>query len=285
MVPAPAPRYHARRAPGCADAATRSPAAAFLPVHSRTPMSASPVTDLLSALHTFEHGKIVAAHQAVALDPRRRHDRDDGLRRHRLRREHRRRPRSAVPGRGEGRPQRDRQPPRPDARLRGGARRRQGPRPQSPRARRTREARRRRPLGTGAQAAGARRGQPDRGVQPAAGRDHASLPRHRGRQAGPPVARGPGHVRRSALRRRQDQRPHDRGSGHADAAPRRGVPLLPRVPDQRRHRARHDGGSGRQHHDGARGADARGAGDRDGRAQLGRRRDRAGRARSPTAAR
>ena len=30
-------------------------------------MSASPVTDLLSALHTFEHGKIVAAHQAVAL--------------------------------------------------------------------------------------------------------------------------------------------------------------------------------------------------------------------------
>ena len=68
MVPAPAPRYHARRTPG--RAAAPAPACLprpSLPAHPSIPMSANQVTDLLAALHTFEHGKIVAAHQAVAL--------------------------------------------------------------------------------------------------------------------------------------------------------------------------------------------------------------------------
>ena len=44
----------------------------------------------------------------------------------------------------------------------------------------------RRPLGPGAEAAGAGRRRPDRGLQPAAGRDLAPLPRHRRRQARAP---------------------------------------------------------------------------------------------------
>ena len=59
---------------------------------------------------------------------------------------------------------------------------------------------------------------------------------------------------------------------------RRGVPVLQDLPDQRRHRARHDRRPGRQHHDGTGGAHAGGSRDRDGGAQLRRHRDRAGRA-------
>ena len=150
---------------------------------------------------------------------------------------------------------------------------------QPPRPRGPGRARDRRPLGAGARAAGARRGQPDRGLQPAAGRDHAPVPRHRRRQAGAPDAHRARHLRRPALRRRQDSTSapprtwsrlmHDR---------RRGVPVLQGVPDRRRHHPRHHRRPGRQHDDGARGADARGAGHRDGGAQLRRHRHRAGRA-------
>ena len=95
---------------------------------------------------------------------------------------------------------------------------------------------------------------------------------------GPPVADRPRHLRRSALRRRQDQRRDHRGPGQADAARRRGVPVLQGVPDPRRHRPRHHRRPRRQHHHGTRGADARGARHRDGRAQLRRHRHRPGRA-------
>ena len=116
---------------------------------------------LLEALHTFEHGKIVSAREAVALI------RDGDT--------------VATGGfvgigfaeniavaleerfldSGEGRARRHRRAARPDARLRRRPGRRQGARPQPPRPRGPRQARDRRPLGPGAQAAGAR-GRPTR---------------------------------------------------------------------------------------------------------------------------
>ena len=87
------------------------------------------------------------------------------------------------------------------------------------------------------------------------------------------------HLRRSAQRRRQAERAHHRGSRRADHDRRRGVPVLQDLPDQCRHHPRHDRRSRRQPHHGEGGADARGAGDRDGRAQFRRHRHRAGRAR------
>ena len=109
----------------------------------------------------------------------------------------------------------------------------------------------------------------DRGLQPAARRHHPSLPRHRRRQARPSDA-GSASIRSPipAPRRRQAQRPHHRRPRQPDADRRRGVPVLPHLPDRRRHRARHHRRSRRQHHDGARGADAGGALHRHGRAQL-----------------
>ena len=92
----------------------------------------------------------------------------------------------------------------------------------------------RRPLGPGAEAAGAGGRRRDRGLQPAAGRHHPPLPRHRRRQARPPDQGRPRHLRRSAPRRRQAQRAHHRGPRQPDGDRRRGVPVLPRLPDQRR---------------------------------------------------
>ena len=161
---------------------------------------------LLEALHTFEHGKVVTASEAVALI----RDGDTlattgfvgiGFAEN-IAVAHR----GALPRRGEGRPARRRQPARPHAGLRRRPGRRQGARPQPPRPRGPRQARDRRALGPRAEAAGARRRRPDRGLQPPAGRDHAPVPRHRRRQAGTADARRPRHVRRPAPRRRQAER-------------------------------------------------------------------------------
>ena len=152
-------------------------------------------------------------------------------------------------------------------------------RAQPPRARRAGQARDRRPLGPGAEAAAAGGRQPDRGLQPAAGRDHAPLPRHRRRQARAPdaaSASAPSSIRATAAASSTPRTTDDLVEPDDDR--RRGVPVLQRLPDQRRHRPRHHRRPRRQHHDGARGADARGAVDRDGRAQLRRPRHRAGRA-------
>ena len=108
------------------------------------------------------------------------------------------------------------------------------------------------------------------------GVDLAPVPRHRGGAAGPHHPGRARHIRGSASRRRQDQRMHQGRSGPADRNRGRGVPVLSRIPDQCRHRARNHRRSRRQHHHGEGSAHARGAGDRDGGAQLGRPRHRAG---------
>ncbi len=197
-----------------------------------------------------------------APDPRRRHRRHRRFRRHRLRRGHRGRARGALP-RDPGR-MRQRLATRAHARLCGRAGRRQGTRAQPLRPCGAGQARRRRPLGAGAQAAGARDAGRDRGLQPAAGRHRPSVSRHRGRQAGHAEPRGPRHLRRPASRRRQGQCTHGGEPRAADADRRRGGAVLQGLPDPRRHHSRDHRRPRRQPHDGARSAHPRGARHRDG---------------------
>ena len=196
-------------------------------------------------------GKVATAERRREPDPLRRHDCHRRLRRHRLCRGDRGRPGGAL---SRQRQFRRRRAARSEPRLRRGPGRRQGARAQPPRPSRARQARDRRALGPGAEAAGAGGLGRDRGLQPAAGRHHPPLPRHRRRQARSRHPHRARHLRRSAPRRRQAQWPHQRRPRRADAGRWGGVPLLPRVPDQRRHRARHHRRSRRQHHHGARGA-------------------------------
>ena len=160
-----------------------------------------------------------------APDPRWRHRRHLGLRRHRLRRRDCHRAGAALPGRGRA--------ARADAGLCRGAGRRppQGLEPPGPR--RPGRARHRRALGPGAGPGQAGGGQQDRGLQPAAGRHLLPVPRHRRRPARAPEPRRPGHLRRPAPRRRAHERAHHRAAGRTAAGRRRGLPAVQDLPDHR----------------------------------------------------
>ena len=98
------------------------------------------------------------------------------------------------------------------------------------------------------------------------------------RGAGPSHPYRARHLRGSTARRRQDQCEHHGGPGATGRDRRRGVAVLQGLPHPCRHHPWHHRRPGRQRHHGARGADAGGAGYRHGGAQLGRHRDRTGRA-------
>ncbi len=161
------------------------------------PMAATDQRQLLDALHTFEHGKIVSAREAVALI----RDGDTvatggfvgiGFAENiAVALEERYVEAARDDPHGLGSPR--------DLTLvyAAGQGRRQGSRAEPPRPQGAGQARDRRPLGPRAQAAGTRGRQPDRGLQPSAGHHHAPVPRHRGGQARPAVARRHRHVRRS----------------------------------------------------------------------------------------
>ena len=132
----------------------------------------------------------------------------------------------------------------------------------------------------------ARPGDPDlrgqvRGLQPAAGRDLPALPRDRRAPSRRHHQGRAGHVRRPAGRGRPDVGPVHRGLRPAARARRRGVAVLPGLPDRRRADPRHGRRRGRQPHPRARGPEDGGPADRAGRPQLRRHRDRPGRVGRP----